>query len=164
MVINQQSQSVTPPLISLRGITKHFGDVKANQLIDLDIHASEVHALLGENGAGKSTLVKILYGFYRADAGAIFYQDEPVSIQSPHDARALQIGMVFQNPEEQMVGRTFELEVAFGPENLALSSEEILQRVMVALETVEIEPLAKRLVTGLSTGWVPNPQETHGVV
>lgn len=85
------------PLVSLRGITKRFPMVLANDQINLDIYPGEIQALLGENGAGKSTLMKILYGFYQADAGEIFYQSRPVRIRSPQDARQLQIGMVFQN-------------------------------------------------------------------
>jgi simple sugar transport system ATP-binding protein len=84
------------PLLSMQGITKSFPGVRANNAINLDIFRSEVHALLGENGAGKSTLMKILYGFYRADSGEIFMEGKPVQIQSPADARRLQIGMVFQ--------------------------------------------------------------------
>jgi len=84
------------PLVSLRGITKAFPDVLANDRIDLDIYPGEIHALLGENGAGKSTLMKILYGFYRADTGKVYYRGKPVHIRSPQDARRLQIGMVFQ--------------------------------------------------------------------
>jgi ABC-type uncharacterized transport system ATPase subunit len=85
------------PLFSLRGITKSFPGVLANDHIDLDIYGSEIHALLGENGAGKSTLMKILYGFYRADAGQILHNGEPISIHTPHDARAVRIGMLFQD-------------------------------------------------------------------
>jgi len=84
------------PLISLRGITKQFPGVLANDKIDLDIYPGEIHALLGENGAGKSTLVKILYGFYRADEGKVLFNGEEVRIKSPSDARQLNIGMVFQ--------------------------------------------------------------------
>ena len=87
-----------PPLtLSLRGITKAFHHVIANDRVDLDVKAGEVHAVVGENGAGKSTLAKILYGFYRADAGAISRNGTPVTIRSPEEARALGIGMVFQD-------------------------------------------------------------------
>ena len=90
-------QSSQGPLISLQGITKSFPGVIANDHMNLDIYGGEVHALLGENGAGKSVLMKILYGFYHADAGQILYKGAPVSIQSPQDARKVGIGMVFQD-------------------------------------------------------------------
>ncbi len=85
------------PTLSMRGITKTFPGTLANDRVDLDIFPSEIHALLGENGAGKSTLMKILYGFYRADAGNILFNGEPVTIHSPQDARSINIGMVFQD-------------------------------------------------------------------
>jgi ABC-type uncharacterized transport system ATPase subunit len=86
----------TAPLLSLRGITKAFPGVVANDAVSLDVYAGEIHALVGENGAGKSTLMKILYGFYRPDAGEIRIAGRPVQIRSPHNARDLRIGMVFQ--------------------------------------------------------------------
>jgi ABC-type uncharacterized transport system ATPase subunit len=84
------------PALRLRGITKAFPGVVANDRIDLDVYDGEVHALVGENGAGKSTLVKILYGFTRADVGEIELDGRPVVIRRPQDARRLGIGMVFQ--------------------------------------------------------------------
>jgi ABC-type uncharacterized transport system ATPase subunit len=86
----------TAPLVSLRGITKRFPNVLANDSVSLDLFPGEVHALLGENGAGKSTLMKILYGFYSADGGSIAVDGKEVHIGSPLDARKLRIGMVFQ--------------------------------------------------------------------
>jgi general nucleoside transport system ATP-binding protein len=84
-------------LVELRGITKRFPGVVANDRVDLDIHAGEVHALLGENGAGKSTLISILAGMYRPDAGEIRIDGEVRTIDSPRAAIELGIGTVYQH-------------------------------------------------------------------
>ncbi len=83
--------------LELKGVTKRFPGVLANDRVDFDVRAGEVHALLGENGAGKSTLMKVLYGMYAPDEGEIWINDEPVSIASPTDAIGLGIGMIHQH-------------------------------------------------------------------
>jgi len=109
-----------PPRLALRGITKSFPGVLANDDVSFEVQPGEIHALLGENGAGKSTLVKIIYGVLRADQGEILWDGEPVSIANPRAARRLGIGMVFQH---------FSLfEAMTVLENIALGMDEAVNR------------------------------------
>jgi simple sugar transport system ATP-binding protein len=85
------------PVLELRGITKSFPGVLANQDINLTLEKGEIHALLGENGAGKTTLMNILYGLYRPNEGEILINDQKVDIEGPSDAIARGIGMVHQH-------------------------------------------------------------------
>jgi len=84
-------------VIEMRGITKTFPGIVANDNITLDLRRGEIHALLGENGAGKSTLMSILFGLYGPDKGTILKNGEIVSIHGPNDATRLGIGMVHQH-------------------------------------------------------------------
>ena len=83
--------------VSMRGITKRFGSVVANNSVDLDVYQGEILAVLGENGCGKTTLMNMLAGIYYPDEGQIFVDGREVVIRSPKDAYALKIGMVHQH-------------------------------------------------------------------
>lgn len=85
------------PLLQVQSVTKRFGNVTANDQLDLEVQRGEVHAVLGENGAGKSTLMNMLYGLFSPDEGRIVWQGEPIEIHSPRHAISLGIGMVHQH-------------------------------------------------------------------
>ena len=102
--------------VELVGVDKRFGAVHANRHIDMTIEAGSIHGIVGENGAGKSTLMKILYGFYQADAGEIRVKGQPVRIRDPRDAIGAGIGMVHQH---FMLVDTFTVL-----ENLILGAED----------------------------------------
>ncbi len=86
-------------MLELRNITKRFGDVVANNGVNIVVKPGTIHAIVGENGAGKSTAMRIAYGFYTADSGEILVDGKVQDIKSPHDAIALGIGMVHRARE-----------------------------------------------------------------
>src|SRR6266568_7532614 len=86
-----------PVKLELKGITKRFGSLVANDHIDLTVSPGQIHALLGENGAGKTTLMNVLYGLTQADEGEILVDGRPVVLRSPKDALNAGIGMVHQH-------------------------------------------------------------------
>ena len=102
--------------IELRGITKRFGEVVANDGIDLKLNRGEILSLLGENGSGKTTLMNMLSGIYFPDEGQIFVNGRPVSIRSPKDAFAHGIGMIHQHYKL--------VDVFTATENIVLGLEE----------------------------------------
>ncbi|HTP95151.1 MAG TPA: ABC transporter ATP-binding protein [Burkholderiales bacterium] len=139
-----------PPRLELRGISKRYPTVVANDGIDLTVGAGEIHALLGENGAGKSTLMKIVYGVTRPDAGTIKWEGAEVDIASPAEARRLGIGMVFQHFslfETLTVAEniTLALDERTPPAVLAARIREVSQRY-----GLPVDP--HRLVHSMSVG------------
>jgi simple sugar transport system ATP-binding protein len=90
-------ETVRAPALEMRGITKRYPGVLANDHIDLDVRPGEIHALLGENGAGKTTLMNVLYGLARPDEGEILLDGQPVTINGPADAIRQGISMVHQH-------------------------------------------------------------------
>ncbi|HEU4367869.1 MAG TPA: ABC transporter ATP-binding protein [Methylomirabilota bacterium] len=136
----------SPPLLALRGVTKAFpGGVRANDRVDLDVHAGEVHALVGENGAGKSTLVKIVYGFVRPDAGQIHVEGRPAMIASPRDARRLGIGLVFQELVQVAAFTVAENIAMFLPDLPAVLDRRAIARRIEATSAaygLDVDPAA----------------------
>ncbi len=135
-------------LLQLRGVTKIYPSVIANDHIDLAIEAGEIHAVLGENGAGKSTLMKLIYGVSQPDSGEILWRGKPVHIKSPAQARTLGIGMVFQHFS------LFEsLSVA---ENISLAVDgpikQLSKQIEATGESFGLPVAADTLVHSLSVG------------
>ncbi|MFJ7420931.1 ATP-binding cassette domain-containing protein [Streptomyces uncialis] len=127
------------PVLALRGISKRFGAVQALTEVELEVHAGEVVALVGDNGAGKSTLVKAIAGVHPVDGGVIEWRGAPVRIDKPHDAQELGIATVYQD-----LALCDNLDVVG---NLFLGRE--LRRHAV-LDEVEMERRSRELLTTLS--------------
>ncbi|MEU9116812.1 ATP-binding cassette domain-containing protein [Streptomyces sp. NPDC048483] len=144
-----------PPLLSLRGIFKRFGAVRALQDVELEIHPGQVVALVGDNGAGKSTLVRVIAGVDPADAGVIAWEGRTVQITRPHDARNMGIATVYQDlalcDNLDVVGNLFlgrEIRRA-----CVLDEVEMERVTLELLDTLAIRmPDVRRPVASLSGG------------
>ena len=132
-------------VVELRNISKRFGEVQANDSIDFDLRAGEIHVLLGENGAGKTTLMNVMFGHVLPDSGTMMVRGKPADIHSPHDALALGIGMVHQH---------FSLVPTFTvAENIVLGSRPALDlRLKPLAIRREIASLADQFNMPLSPG------------
>ena len=125
------------PAVSMRNITKTFGDIVANHKVDLDIYRGEVLSLLGENGSGKTTLMNMLAGIYYPDEGEILIDGKPVQISSPKDAFDYGIGMIHQH---------FKLVNVFtAAENIVLGMSEDSEGKHIKKGRLDIESPSKKI-------------------
>ena len=126
------------PVLELRGITKRFPGIVANDGVDFDLRKGEVHALLGENGAGKSTLMNVLYGLYRPDEGEILINGKPAELGSPKASIENGVGMVHQH--------FMLIPVMTVAENIVLATEPVHNGVLLDYSVAEkrVEEISTR--------------------
>ncbi len=140
-------------ILKMEGITKRFPGVTANESVDLELHAGEVLALLGENGAGKSTLMNVLAGLYRPDEGSIHIRGERVAIHSPQDSMRLGIGMIHQ---EFMLVQTMTVaeNIILGMKDLPFTPPmaEIRSRIKALSDRYSLKVDPDRYIYELSVG------------
>jgi cobalt/nickel transport system ATP-binding protein len=127
------------------------GKVTALEKINFIAPRNARIAVIGSNGAGKSTLFKHFNGIFKPTSGSILVRGEPITRQNSREIRKF-VGIVFQNPDDQIFSPTVEQDIAFGPTNLGLDGETIHHRVHEALKVVGIEHLAGRVPHHLSGG------------
>lgn len=143
---------MTTPVISLRGVRHSYPDGHpALDGVDLHVHPGERVALLGPNGAGKTTLVLHLNGILTPSEGEVSVSGLPVTREHLLDVRR-RVGIVFQDPDDQLFMTTVAQDVAFGPRNLGLGPDEVEHRVATALEAVGMSEVADRAPHHLSFG------------
>jgi simple sugar transport system ATP-binding protein len=140
--------------LEMRGIVKKFPGVLANDHVNFEVKAGEIHALLGENGAGKSTLMKILYGLYQPDAGEILLNGQPIQIHSPTDSLNYGIGMIHQHfmlVDNMTVAENVALGLKSSREP-QLDLERVAQRIrdLAAKYGLQIDPTAT--ISSLAVG------------
>ncbi len=139
-------------IIETRNLTYIYrGKIKALDSVNFTAKPGERIAIIGANGAGKSTLFKHFNGIFKPTSGEVLIKGEPINSKSIIDVRKT-VGLVFQDPDDQIFAPTVKQDVAFGPMNLGLSPEEIEKRVCESLETVRLVGFEERAPHHLSTG------------
>jgi ABC-type sugar transport system ATPase subunit len=140
-----------PPLLGLRGISKHFGPVRALNHVDLDVPAGHITALVGDNGAGKSTLIKAISGIWAPTSGQITWEGTPVEITTPKVADHLGIATVYQD-----LALCDNLDIV---QNMFLGHEELSHRL---LDETRMEIVAKQTLADLSVTTVQSVRQLVG--
>jgi len=138
-------------MIEIKSLHHHYPDgTRALKGIDLTISDGEFLLICGPNGSGKTTLIRLICGLLKPTTGSVYVNDlDPI-----RDSRELRrlVGMVFQDPDSQIVGETVREDVAFGPENLGLPVEEIAKRVNGSLRVMGLKDLSEKPCDLLSGG------------
>ena len=131
------------PIFQVQHVSKSFGGVHALKDVHFELHAGEIHALLGENGAGKSTLIKIMTGLYQPDAGEIVFEGQPIHFANTHEAQAQGIVAIYQEPslfpdldiaENIFVGRQPTKRGRIDWQRMYVEAAELLRRLGVSLD------------------------------
>jgi ABC-type uncharacterized transport system ATPase subunit len=142
--------SKTESRLELRGVTKAFPGVLANDKVSFEVMPGEIHALLGENGAGKSTLVKMIYGIMQPDEGEICFDGQVVHVPNPKAARAMGVGMVFQH-FSLFEAMTVLENIALGMDE-GISHSELEKRIRDVMHQYGLALEPHRIVSTLSVG------------
>ncbi|MBZ3904564.1 ATP-binding cassette domain-containing protein [Streptomyces brasiliscabiei] len=159
------------PVLALRGVSKRFGAVQALTDVDLEVHAGEVVALVGDNGAGKSTLVKTIAGVHPIDEGVIEWQGDPVRINKPHDAQGLGVATVYQDLAlcdnldvvgNLYLGRELLRRGVIDEVSMEKNSRELLSTLSIRIPSVRI-PIAslsggQRQVVAIARALIGDPK------
>ena len=162
-------------ILEVKGISKNFGAVQALDDVDFNVHAGEVVGLVGDNGAGKSTLVKIISGVHKPDAGTVFFQGQPVTINNPRDSTDLGIEVVYQDlaladnldvVANLFVGRELSKETIPGLKGLAWLDETAMEkRALDLLDRLKIPiPSVRNAVADMSGGQRQSVAVTRAVM
>ena len=139
-------------MLKVEGLRYKYPDgTNALNGVNINVAKGEFLAILGANGSGKTTLLKHLNGLLKPTVGSIILDGKKLSELKPTEVFR-KVGMVFQDPNDQLLAPSVEEDVAFGPLNLNLKYDEIMSRVMNALELVEMEKCAKKTIYSLSYG------------
>ncbi|MEZ0537339.1 ABC transporter ATP-binding protein [Caldicellulosiruptoraceae bacterium PP1] len=140
-------------ILEVKGITKRFGSVVANNNVNLEVKQGEVHAILGENGAGKSTLMNIIYGLYAPDSGEVYFDGQPLKVKGPHEAIEKGIGMVHQHFMLIPVFTVTEnIVLGAEPKGVKFKAEEAEKKIIEISKKYNLEIDPKVKVGDLSVG------------